>query len=328
MNILIVSNLHIPCLTYGGIERVIWWLGKALVQQGHQVTYLAKKTSTCPFADIIEFDPSITIDEQTPDYIDVSHIHFPIEQAIHKKPYLFTAHAITEKGTEFDQNYVFISKEHARLNNSDVYVYHGLDIEEYGTPALTNKRDYFHFLGKAKTPHKNLKGAIQVTKLAHEKLNVIGGNRLFFRLPPRFRFTLDRHVTFSGMIGGEQKNRVINGSKGLVHPMRSFESFGLALIESLYFGCPVFATDYGAMKELITADVGALANNAVELSHHLKHAEDFSRQRCYEYVCDQFQAHHMASNYVKLYEKVINGEKLNPKKPKSISYSEPLLPWS
>jgi len=327
MNILIVSNLHIPCLTYGGIERVIWWLGKALNELGHNVTYLAKESSTCPFAKVISFDRDKLIDEQTPDDIDVVHIHFPTEQAITKKPYLFTAHAITEKGQEFDKNYVFISKEHARLNNSDVYVYHGLDIDDYGKPELNNKRDYFHFLGKAKTPHKNLKGAIQVTKLAHEQLNVIGGNRLFLRLPPRFRFTLDQHVTFSGMIGGTQKNAVINGSKGLIHPMRSFESFGLALIESLYFGCPVFATNYGAMKELIPTDVGALANNAHELSEYIKHADSYNRKHCYEYVCDQFLASHMAENYVTLYEKVISGEVLNAKKPKSISYSEPLLPW-
>ncbi len=327
MNILIVSNLHIPCLTYGGIERVIWWLGKALNESGHSVTYLVKESSTCPFAHIIPFDPNKLIDEQIPDTIDVVHIHFPTEQKITKRPYLFTAHAITEKGQEFDENYVFISKEHARLNNSDVYVYHGLDIDDYGKPDLNNKRDYFHFLGKAKTPHKNLKGAIQVTRLAHERLNVIGGKRLFLRLPPRFRFTLDRHVQFSGMIGGAQKNAVINGSKGLIHPMRSFESFGLALIESLYFGCPVFATSYGAIKELIPKEVGALANNAHELSELVRQAENYNRQQCYEYVCDQFLAKHMAQNYLKLYEKVISGVPLNPHKPKSISYSDPLLPW-
>ncbi len=327
MNILIVTNLHLPCQTYGGIERVLWWLGKALVQLGHNVSYLAAKTSYSDFATVYPYNPDLLVDEQIPDHIDVLHINFPTEQRITKKPYIFTAHAITEQGQEFDKNYVFISREHARLNNSDVYVYHGLDPDEFGTPNLTNKRDYFHFLGKAKTAHKNLSGAIKVTKLAEEKLAVIGGSRLFLRPPPRFRLTLDRHVKFYGMLGGEKKNRVINGSKGLIHPMRSFESFGLALIESLYFGCPVFGTTYGSLQELIIPEVGALANSATELARHLAYADDFNRKDCYEYVCDNFLSKHMAENYVQLYEKVISGEQLNKSAPKSISFSEPLLPW-
>lgn len=205
MNILIVTNLHIPFQKYGGIERVLWWLGKALVELGHNVSYLAEKSSYSEFASVYPYNPELPIDEQIPDGIDVVHIHFPTNQEITKKPYLFTAHAITESGQVFDKNYVFISKEHARLNNSDVYVYHGLDSDDYGQPVLTNKREYFHFLGKAKTAHKNIKGAINVTKLAGENLAVIGGSRLFLRPPPRFRFTPDRHVKFFGMLGGEKK---------------------------------------------------------------------------------------------------------------------------
>ena len=109
MNILIVTNLHLPCQTYGGIERVLWWLGKALVQLGHNVSYLAAKSSYSDFATVYPYNPDLLIDEQIPDHIDVLHINFPTEQRITKKPYLFTAHAITEKGQEFDKNYVFIS---------------------------------------------------------------------------------------------------------------------------------------------------------------------------------------------------------------------------
>ncbi len=327
MNILIVTNLHIPCQKFGGIERILWWLGKALVKLGHSVSYLAEKSSYSDFATVYPYNPDLLIDEQIPDGIDVLHINFPTDQKITGKPYLFTAHAITESGQVFDKNYVFISQEHARLNNSDLYVYHGLDPDDYGTPILTNRREYFHFLGKAKIAHKNVGGAIQVTKLAGEKLAVIGGSRLFFRLPPRFRFTPDRHVKFFGMLGGDKKNRAINGSKGLIHPMRSFESFGLALIESLYFGCPVFGTTYGSLPELIIPEVGALANSASELSKILKEAEGYNRQTCHEYICDNFLAKHMAVGYIKLYEKVITGETLNESNPRSTSYSEPLLPW-
>lgn len=327
MHILIVTNLKLPCQTYGGIERVLWWLGKALHNLGHKVTYLAEKNSSSPFADVLPFNPQATLDSQIPDAVDVVHINFPTNERITKKPYLFTAHAIIEKGVVSDKNTVFISQAHAQLNNSDVYVYHGLDSDEYGKPNLTNKRKYFHFLGKAKTPHKNLKGAIKTAQLAQEKLAVIGGRRLLLKADKRFRLTLDRNIKFYGMLGGSQKNQVINNSKGLIHPMRSFESFGLNMIESWYFGCPVFGTDYGSLKELIIPEVGATANNAQDLSALLKDANSYNKKTCHEYVCDNFLAQYMAQNYLKLYEKITSGKSLNVQNPISTSYSEPLLLW-
>ena len=40
MHILIASKTQIPVVTYGGTERVIWDLGRGLVELGHRVTYL------------------------------------------------------------------------------------------------------------------------------------------------------------------------------------------------------------------------------------------------------------------------------------------------
>ena len=92
-------------------------------------------------------------------------------------------------------------------------------------------------------------------------------------------------------------------------------------------GCPIFGTTYGSLQELIIPEVGALSNSATELSRHLKEADGYNRKECYEYVCDNFLAKHMAENYVRLYEKVIRGESLNTNNPYSISFSDPLLPW-
>lgn len=39
MRILIVHNSVIPAHKYGGTERVIWYLGKELVKQGHKVRF-------------------------------------------------------------------------------------------------------------------------------------------------------------------------------------------------------------------------------------------------------------------------------------------------
>ena len=58
MHILIYFPVRLPVTRYGGIERVIWGLGKALVRMGHRVTYLAGAGSTCDFAACLAYDPT------------------------------------------------------------------------------------------------------------------------------------------------------------------------------------------------------------------------------------------------------------------------------
>ncbi|MDV7394687.1 hypothetical protein RZS08_25105, partial [Arthrospira platensis SPKY1] len=57
---IIEKNSSIPVLNYGGIERVIWGLGFALCELGHQVTFIVKKGSSCSFAEVIHYDETKT----------------------------------------------------------------------------------------------------------------------------------------------------------------------------------------------------------------------------------------------------------------------------
>ena len=70
MNILIAHNSKIPAFKYGGIERVIWYLGEELVKLGHKITYLVPEGSFCEFADVIAIDLNQAIDNQIPEHID------------------------------------------------------------------------------------------------------------------------------------------------------------------------------------------------------------------------------------------------------------------
>ena len=126
-----------------------------------------------------------------------------------------------------------------------------------------------------------------------------------------FRFTPDRHVRFYGMVDDRQKSELLIGSRGLIFPVTWHEPFGLSLIESLYFGCPVFGTAHGSLPEIITRDVGFISNREFKLIEAVKNADQFSRRRCHEYARDIFNAEKMASDYLIVYERVINGERLN-----------------
>jgi glycosyltransferase involved in cell wall biosynthesis len=227
---------------------------------------------------------------------------------------------------EFDINTCFISRDHAARHGSRVFVYNGLDLEEYGTPQWDRSRDYIHFLGKAAWKVKNLKGTMSVAKAAGLPLRVLGGYRVNLKMG--MRITLDPRIRFEGMVGGEKKNRLINGSKALLFPVRWNEPFGLAIVESLYLGCPVFGTPYGSLPELVSSKFGVLSHRKSELVEALRHVDVYDRRKCHEYVADTFAAVHMARNYLPLYEKVLNGEALNPKPPKLVQGNVPkFLPW-
>lgn len=326
MHILIVHKEAIPVQKYGGTERVIWYLGQELVKMGHRVSYLVKCGSYCPFADVLYLDENRKISEQIPESVDIVHFSDPPNGELNK-PYIRTVHGNGNSREALDINSVFVSRDHARRHGSDSFVYNGLNWDDYGDPALTNPRRYFHFLGNAAWRLKNVKGAVQtVAQTRGEKLHVLGGHRLNFNMG--FRFTLNPRVRFHGMVGGERKNGLLRGSKGLVFPVRWHEPFGIAIIESLYFGCPVFGTPYGSLPELVTKETGFLSGSLSELSAALRNSDCFSRATCHQYAREQFNARKMAEAYLEKYEKVLNGYTLNPEAPRLRQVqAEKFLAW-
>ncbi|BDD07449.1 glycosyltransferase [Aureibacter tunicatorum] len=300
MHILFVDDATIPVSKYGAVERFIWWLGEELNRRGHQISYLVGKGSYCPFAQVIEYNPLTPLSQQIPDYVDIVHFNFPINQPFDKKPHLTTIHGNYPTFQPLGTNSVFVSKNHAARHNSESFVHIGINTDDYGVVNWSSRRENLLFLAKASLKVKNLISAITISKMVGEQLTVAGGWG-----------ESNDNVNYKGMIGGIEKNQVINSSKALLFPVIWHEPFGIAMIEALYFGCPVFGTPYGSLPELIIPEVGFLSNNASELIEALHHIDDYNRKKCHEYVCDNFNHFKMTDDYLKLYEKVLNGHSLN-----------------
>lgn len=328
MNILIVNDTIIPARFYGGTERVIWDLGKALALMGHSVFYLVRKGSKCDFAKIIPINEKEEISKQIPENIDITHFNFtPPHIENFTKPYLITIHGNSNDFKALDQNSVFVSKNHALRYGSDSYVYNGLNWNAYLNPDFATRRKHFHFLGKAAWRVKNVQGAIDIAKaLKSEKLMIMGGDRFNFKMGVRLTFS--PKVKFYGMVGGREKDKLLQQSKGLIFPVRWHEPFGLAIIESLYFGAPVFATPYGSLPELISPDVGYLSNNKWELVETIKNVDSFSNKRCHEYAIENFNHTKMANSYLEKYKIVLSGQKLNKTSPRLVEQQKnKFLEW-
>lgn len=310
MHILIVNRSPIPVFAYGGTERVIWDLGRALIRAGHRVSYLVPLGSSCDFAPVFPLQENLSWEEQVPDGIDIVHFQFNPGTEV-GVPHLMTQHGNSQENVPLPLNTVFVSRDHAQRHDSQAFVYNGLDWSTYGAVDWKQPRDYFHFLGKAAWRVKNVRGAIDVTQDANMPLAVLGGDRL--NLKCGFRFTWSRHVSFHGMVGGTEKLRLLNASRGLVFPVLWHEPFGLAVIESMYFGSPVFATPYGALPELVTAECGILSANRTALAEGIR-SSNFDPHACHARALT-FNADTMAENYLAVYKKICAGEILHTAPP-------------
>ena len=76
MHIVLVNHAPIPVFAYGGTERVVWDLGRQLVQQGHRLTYLVPAGSHCDFAQVQVIDPALPWRAQIPAGADLVHFQF------------------------------------------------------------------------------------------------------------------------------------------------------------------------------------------------------------------------------------------------------------
>lgn len=318
MHILISDNSVIPVIKYGGTQRVFWDLGQELVKLGHKVTFLVKVGSTCNFADILNLNPSLSLSEQIPEDIDILHLNQAVsltEIEKIKKPYIFTMHGNASPNKLLPLNTVFVSKNHAERHGSNCFVYNGLDWDIYSKIKYSNEKKYYHFLGRANWKVKNMNGACKIADKANEKLVVMGGNRWnYTNLKRNFKYMLSTKIEFKGMVDNITKMQVMNNSKGLIFPVRWHEPFGLAVIESLYAGCPVFATPYGSLKELVPPEVGILSNSSTELAEAIK-TSSFSPKTCHEYAVDKFNSKVMAESYLHYYHLILQGKILHTEHP-------------
>jgi glycosyltransferase involved in cell wall biosynthesis len=321
MRIVQVIDAVLPVRKYGGTERVVQSLARALVEAGHEVTLLAREGTRSRSAQVMVREPAKPLDEQLPDDIDVVHFHGEVSAT--SIPHLVTQHGNLQ-GVPHPQS-VFVSRRHARNHGSERFVHNGLDWSLYPPVVLGEARSQCHFLGKAAWRVKNVRGAIRVSRLAGVRLVVLGGHR--FGLKMGLRFHPDLHVRFRGMVDDHGKAEVLARSRGLIFPVTWHEPFGLAVVESLYYGSPVFGTPYGALPELVPPSLGVLSASSEALADGVRRWQSFDSEACHAHAREQFGARRMARDYLELYEEVAGGAILNPELPPVVDRFRG-LPWS
>ncbi len=296
---------------YGGTERVCYWLAKAQAEMGHEVTVLCRPGSRLSFARIIEIPEKIEhAGSFLPPGIEVVQVYQnPNFQIDH--PLLVNIGGNGQAGEKFHPNTVFVSRNHAERHGWTEFVYNGIDVSEY--PLRRGKSDYLLFLAKASWRVKNLSGAIRIARAAGMTLAIGGGRAACWQ----------RGVRSHGMVDGPQKLRLLQDARALLFPVIWNEPFGLVTVEALACGTPVIATPRGALPEILTSEVGVLADSFHSLVEGVERTKRISPEACRAHVENNFTHRHMAARYEEYYKKILSDGKLRIGFPMSAKGADP-----
>ncbi|MCM2278367.1 MAG: glycosyltransferase [Oligoflexia bacterium] len=321
MRVVLFHPTELPPRDYGGVERVVLWLARGLVERGHEVWVGALPGSRLPegarLLEIPENDRSaLSLAPRLPEGTDVVHFMAPPEPGAWEQlpcAGLLTVHGNGRPGEAYPLNSVFLSADHARRHGGNVFVYNGIDPSEYRF-APKEKEDWFLFLSKTSWSVKNLAGAMRLCAEAEVPLRIAGGSRPVLR---RLQAFLRPQMRWMGPVAGEAKAELLARARALLFPVLWPEPFGLVVVEALISGTPVLASRKGSLPELVPADVGVTLPvpekgrdkewQAILVSEML----GIEPERCREWALSKFHYARMAEAYEGLYRDVSGGKTLH-----------------
>ncbi len=315
MHVCIHHHTALPIKTYGGVERLVFWHMKELIKFGHKVTFIGPAESQVTEYGIqhIPWSKKDNWQQLVPDNTDVIHQFFNDDIKL-DIPYLINIGGNGFPGEKFDLNTVFVSKSHARNHGSTSYVNNCLDMEEY--PAIYKEKEIKNiknllFLAKASWRVKNLKQSVKIARQTNKHLHICGGGSKLFGWHP----LIHNH----GMVGGQHKLDLMRECDALLFAVRWHEPFGLAIIEAMTQGLPVFGSSFGSLPDLIVEGTGRTFYSHEEIIEYFNTTKDiYDREYIRNYALKNFSMENFTNDFLEKYKIVMSGEKLNKVAPEWI----------
>jgi glycosyltransferase involved in cell wall biosynthesis len=326
----------VPPATYGGTERVVYYLVEALVDLGHDVTLFASGDSRTrarliPVVDrALRLHPSYShhvawhtmlVDQVREMCASFDVIHFHID-TIHlpvavqcRTPSLTTLHGrldlpdLVPLYQRFHRHPLVSISDAQRAplpqGNWVATVHHGLPLDLY--TFHPEPRDYFAFVGRI-SPEKRCDRAIEIAVACNTPLRIAAkvdmADRAYFE--HSIRPLLDHPlVSFEGEIDDASKNDLIGNARALLAPIDWPEPFGLVFIEAMACGTPVITYRHGSVPELIDEGVtGFVVQDQQQAIAAARQVERIDRRRCRETFERRFCAPIMARQYLAVYRQL------------------------
>lgn len=336
MKVAILSPLawRTPPKQYGPWEQVASQLCEGLINAGVEVTLFAsgnsitsgklESVSPVPYGENPEMDPKVWeclhighFMEQAFRF-DIIHNHYDFLPLTYSRlvstPMVTTIHGFSSPKIlevychyNADNHYVAISESDRspKLDYAAV-IHHGVDSQLFDfSPTPTSS--YLLYLGRIH-PEKGAIEAIAIAKKTSKKLVIAGlvQDQAYFK--EKVAPEIDgEQIVYVGNVGPAERNRLLGGAEGMLHPISFAEPFGLSVVESFFCGTPVIAFNRGSMPELIENGVnGFLADSVEEAAEFVSDLKSLDRKNCRKIADERFSLSRMIKDYLELYGKVID----------------------
>jgi glycosyltransferase involved in cell wall biosynthesis len=328
--------LPVPPPGYGGIERVLDGLCRALAKAGHDVLLYATGDSTCPVELDWRYDeaPDVRqasravelchvldayrrVDEWDADVVHDNTLIGPFVGARQEKaPVVTTNHGPFDR--DLSKMYrslagrvpiVAISHDQAsRAAGIPVaaVIHHGIDVSNvpFGRrasgPAL--------FLGRM-SPTKGVHTAIRVAREAGVPMHIAAKMREheeYEYFKAEVEPLLGAGIEYVGEVSEDVKLALLADAACLFNPIDWPEPFGMVMIEALACGTPVVASPRGAATEIVDEGVtGFLGPDGHALARALTEVDRLDRRNCRSAAETRFSSTRMASEHADFFARIV-----------------------
>lgn len=158
---------------------------------------------------------------------------------------------------------------------SDV-IYPPVDVSFYSNNLSSAKKEEYYIVHSRLVRYKRIDLVIEAAKLANKKLVVIGDGPDYKRL--RSIASKSENIEFAGNVSEEEKRELLQNALGFVYAAE--EDFGIAPVEAMAAGLPIYALNAGGVKETVTAAEGMFFDHqsASEIAKGWNSFEKFTGQ--------------------------------------------------
>lgn len=340
MRIAQVAPLHesVPPRSYGGTERIVFFLTEELIKKGHEVTVYASGDSFTSAKLIPTIAQSLRLNPCCKDILaphilqlerlfqdntayDIIHfhtdyLHFPFSRRILTNQ-LTTLHCrldspeLTMIFNEYSDMPVVSISDNQRLPLPMAHwqgtVYNGIDATPYTFQPARGR--YMAFLGRI-SRDKGIKEAIEIALRCDTELRIAAKiddrENVYYRecIQPYFDHPL---INFVGEITELEKSAFLGNAAALLFPIQWPEPFGLVMIEALACGTPVIAFNTGSVPEVLENLInGFIVDSVDEAVAAVGRLGAISRHRCRESFEKRFTASRMTEGYLEVYRNLLS----------------------
>jgi glycosyltransferase involved in cell wall biosynthesis len=336
--------LPVPPEHYGGIERVVDFLVRGLVDRGHCVTLYAHPDSRTagnhkPYGaathagawprlqELWQLGSKLWMDRREFDLIHSfgrlaallpvlpDRRLAKVQSYQREVPWPGVAKAVRLAGSSIW--FTACSSRMYRVYDGDAAkpgtwrtVFNGVDLSKYDLVPHVADDAPLAFLGRLE-PIKGAHNAIAIARAAGRRL-IIAGNRVatsdgYYEREIAPHLDGDR-ITYMGPVDDKAKNTLLGSCAALLMPIEWEEPFGIVMAEALACGTPVIGFGRGSVPEVIRDGVnGYLCRDVAEAAAAVLRLGRLNRTEVRKDCEARFSSSAIVSEYESLYREALSG---------------------